>query len=437
MNEIWNPEYETMSRDELRELQFKRLQMTLRWTYDNVPFHRDRWSAMKLKPGDIRSLDDVTQAARSRSRATSRPPIPTASSRCRWRRSSASTPPRGPSPTRPWSATAAATSTPGRNCAPAWPWPAASTRTTWPRSAFEYGLTTGAFGMHAGLERVGVDRGTRPPRATPSGSCKVMRDFKTTVLVGTPSYVMHLTEVAPEPGLRPRRPRPAGGSARLGAVDQPDAGRDRAAHGHVGQRHLRAVRGHRPGRLLRVLEQGRAARERGPLPGGGGRPGDRRTGARRQGGRTGLHLAHQGGSAGDPLPDAATWPASATGPAPAGGSSRGTARCTRAPTTCSSSGASTCTRRPSRPCSPRSRGWSPATASSCPARARSTSSRSRSRWSRRSWPTRCASCRASSATWRSGCARNWASGRGCAWWSRGRCPADQLRRVVDQRDKAV
>jgi len=25
MNEIWNPEYETMSRDELRELQFKRL----------------------------------------------------------------------------------------------------------------------------------------------------------------------------------------------------------------------------------------------------------------------------------------------------------------------------------------------------------------------------------------------------------------------------
>jgi phenylacetate-CoA ligase len=28
MNEIWNPEYETMSRDELHELQFKRLQMT-------------------------------------------------------------------------------------------------------------------------------------------------------------------------------------------------------------------------------------------------------------------------------------------------------------------------------------------------------------------------------------------------------------------------
>ena len=37
MNEIWNHEYETMRRDELRELQFKRLQMTLRWAYENVP----------------------------------------------------------------------------------------------------------------------------------------------------------------------------------------------------------------------------------------------------------------------------------------------------------------------------------------------------------------------------------------------------------------
>ena len=58
MNQIWNPEYETMGKEERRELQFKRLQMTLRWAYDNVPFHHERWTAMKLKPSDIRSLDD-------------------------------------------------------------------------------------------------------------------------------------------------------------------------------------------------------------------------------------------------------------------------------------------------------------------------------------------------------------------------------------------
>ena len=59
MNQIWNPEYECMHREELRELQFKRLQMTLRWVYENVPFHRERWEKLKLKPADIRSLDDL------------------------------------------------------------------------------------------------------------------------------------------------------------------------------------------------------------------------------------------------------------------------------------------------------------------------------------------------------------------------------------------
>jgi len=65
--------------------------------------------------------------------------------------------------------------------------------------AFEYGLTTGAFGMHAGLERVGV---TVIPASTGNTlrQLHIMRDFKTTVLVGTPSYVMHLTDVALESG---------------------------------------------------------------------------------------------------------------------------------------------------------------------------------------------------------------------------------------------
>jgi phenylacetate-CoA ligase len=53
--------------------------------------------------------------------------------------------------------------------------------------------------MHAGLERVGV---TVVPTSTGNTQrqLKVMRDFKTTVLVGTPSYALHLTEVAPESG---------------------------------------------------------------------------------------------------------------------------------------------------------------------------------------------------------------------------------------------
>ena len=76
--------------------------------------------------------------------------------------------------------------------------------------AFEYGLTTGAFGMHAGLERVGV---TVIPASTGNTQrqLQIMRDFKTTVLVGTPSYVMHLTDVALESGYDFKELQPAGG----------------------------------------------------------------------------------------------------------------------------------------------------------------------------------------------------------------------------------
>ncbi len=198
MNEIWNPEYETMSRDELRELQFKRLQMTLRWVYENVPFHRERWTAMKLKPADIRSLDDLRKLPftvkadfkaaypyglfalplekviriHASSGTMSNPTVVGYS--------------RGDLNT--WSELCARVAAAG-----------GARSHDVAQIAFEYGLTTGAFGMHAGLERVGV---TVIPASTGNTQrqLQIMRDFKTTVLVGTPSYAMHLTDVALESG---------------------------------------------------------------------------------------------------------------------------------------------------------------------------------------------------------------------------------------------
>ncbi len=198
MNEIWNPEYESMSRDELRELQFKRLQMTLRWVYDNVPFHRERWAAMKLKPGDIRSLDDIHKLpftvkadfkaaypyglfalplekvirVHSSSGSMSNPTV------VGYSRGDLST----------WSELCARVAAAG-----------GARSHDVAQIAFEYGLTTGAFGMHSGLERVGV---TVIPASVGNThrQLQIMRDFQTTVLVGTPSYVMHLTDVALEAG---------------------------------------------------------------------------------------------------------------------------------------------------------------------------------------------------------------------------------------------
>lgn len=198
MNEIWNHEYETMKRDELRELQFKRLQMTLRWAYDNVSFHHDRWHAMKLKPADIHSLDDLGKLPFSQKRdfkaaypyglfalplekvlrvhassgTTSNPTVVGYS--------------RGDLNT--WSELCARVAVAG-----------GARSHDVAQIAFSYGLLTGAFGMHAGLERIGA---TVIPSSTGNTQrqLRIMRDFKTTVLVGTPSYALHLAHSASELG---------------------------------------------------------------------------------------------------------------------------------------------------------------------------------------------------------------------------------------------
>ncbi len=66
--------------------------------------------------------------------------------------------------------------------------------------AFGYGLFTGGFGLHQGLEKVGA---TVIPMS--SGNTEkqimIMNDFKTTVLICTPSYAIHIAEVAKEMGV--------------------------------------------------------------------------------------------------------------------------------------------------------------------------------------------------------------------------------------------
>jgi phenylacetate-CoA ligase len=66
--------------------------------------------------------------------------------------------------------------------------------------AFSYGLFTGAFGLHYGAERLGAS-------VIPISSgntrrqIKLMQDFKTTALVGTPSYAMLIADTMMEMGI--------------------------------------------------------------------------------------------------------------------------------------------------------------------------------------------------------------------------------------------
>jgi phenylacetate-CoA ligase len=68
---------------------------------------------------------------------------------------------------------------------------------------YTYGFFTGGFGFHYGAERLGVS-------VIPSGAgnttrqLEIMRDFKTTSFTSTPSYALHLAEVARQNGIDPR-----------------------------------------------------------------------------------------------------------------------------------------------------------------------------------------------------------------------------------------
>jgi len=198
---IWNTEYETMEREALRRLQFQRLQMTLRWIHNSVPFYRKAWGEVDLEPGDIKSLDDLhrvpftnkehfreaypyglfavpmEQVVRIHSSTgTSAKPVVVG-----YTRGDLNT----------WAELCARVAVAG-----------GARAHDIAQVAFGYGLPTGAFGLHAGLERMGA--GVIPASTgNTRRQLTIMRDYKTTVLVCTPSYAMYIAEAAAESGMDP------------------------------------------------------------------------------------------------------------------------------------------------------------------------------------------------------------------------------------------
>jgi hypothetical protein len=50
---FWNEEIETMSRDDLEELQLKKLQSTVKRAFDKIPYYHKRYSEAEVFPEDI------------------------------------------------------------------------------------------------------------------------------------------------------------------------------------------------------------------------------------------------------------------------------------------------------------------------------------------------------------------------------------------------
>lgn len=202
-HKIWDPDAETMPREDLEQLQLERLQSTLNRVYKNVNFYRNRFDELGIEPADIRSRGDLEKIPFT-TKEDLRDNYPYGMFALPLRevvRIHSSTGTTG-KPTvvgysvndlDSWSEVVARIMTAG-----------GVTKDDVVQIAFGYGLFTGGFGLHYGAERIGAS-----VIPTSSGNTRrqlmIMEDYRTTALVCTPSYAMFLTEIMEENRIDPER----------------------------------------------------------------------------------------------------------------------------------------------------------------------------------------------------------------------------------------
>lgn len=195
---IWNEAKECMSRDEMTNLQSKRLVKTVSHVYHNVEFYRKKMQAVGLEPGDIRGLEDIEKLPYT-TKDDLRDNYPFGlfavpqSQIVRIHASSGTT---GKATvvgyTRKdidiWSECVARALT-----------QAGITKDDIIQVGYGYGLFTGGLGAHYGAEHLGA---TVVPMST--GNTKklttMMKDFGATAIACTPSYLLHIAETLRDSG---------------------------------------------------------------------------------------------------------------------------------------------------------------------------------------------------------------------------------------------
>ena len=197
---IWNPA-ETMNRSEMAALQLLRLQETVSRAYERVAFYRDRMDAIGLKPSDIKSLKDLEKIPFT-IKNDLRDNYPTGMfaedtrAIVRYHASSGTT---GKPIIVGYTRNDMAVWT---DCCARLAAAAGVTADDVCQIAFGYGMFTGGFGLHYGLEHLGA---AVIPHSSGNSERQLMfmQDLGTTVLIATPSYALHLSEVMAEQGIAP------------------------------------------------------------------------------------------------------------------------------------------------------------------------------------------------------------------------------------------
>lgn len=201
-SEYFNPEMETMSRDEIEALQLKRLKATVRHCM-NSPFYKKRFDDIGLTPDDIQTLDDIRKIPFT-TKQDLRDTYPfgirsVPLEKCVRLHSSSGT-----------------TGNPTvilHTQKDLDEWANAVARCLWmvgarPDDVFQntsgYGMFTGGLGFQYGAERLGML--TIPAAAgNTKRQIKFITDFGTTVMHAIPSYATRIYEVMQQEGIDPKR----------------------------------------------------------------------------------------------------------------------------------------------------------------------------------------------------------------------------------------
>jgi phenylacetate-CoA ligase len=196
---IYDMEFETLPREALSAIQLRRLRATLVRVYATVPFYKKRMDEAGITPNDIQTLTDLEKIPfttkqdlrdnypfgmfavpmenvvriHASSGTTGKPTVVGYTAR----------------DIAMWSELMARSLSSG-----------GATRKDIIHNAYGYGLFTGGLGVHYGAEKLGasvipVSGGNTRRQIT------IMKDFGPTIMTATPSYALHLAEVAAEMGV--------------------------------------------------------------------------------------------------------------------------------------------------------------------------------------------------------------------------------------------
>jgi phenylacetate-CoA ligase len=195
------PDREAMDREEIGQLQLERLEATLNRAQRSVPFYRRRFAEAGFDAEGLRSLDDLRRLPFTEKRDL----------RDNHPYGMFAVPLRDVVRVHASSGTTGLATAVGytRNDLNTWSDLVARVLTAGGvgkddviQVAFDYGLFTGAFGFHQGAERLGASV-IPVSSASARRQLGILKDYRSTALVCTPSHAMALAEAALEAGVKP------------------------------------------------------------------------------------------------------------------------------------------------------------------------------------------------------------------------------------------